>query len=145
MELEDKISGRNVTDEMTKKKHKNEERKMRIKYEHSVNYLKSQGEILMDKISFEETKSKDVLDEKLKLEQELIDMKEDMAKEFEKDHENRENLIKLRVKNSQLETQDLDQIEEEKTLVKENEELLQENTDAEKLNIDLKRKITETI
>ena len=39
---------------MTKKKHKNEERKMRIKYEHSVNYLKSQGEILMDKISFEE-------------------------------------------------------------------------------------------
>ena len=28
MELEDKISGRNVTDEMTKKRHKNEERKM---------------------------------------------------------------------------------------------------------------------
>tara|TARA_B110000285_G_C15029695_1_gene566042 strand:+ start:772 stop:942 length:171 start_codon:yes stop_codon:yes gene_type:complete len=56
----------------------------------------------MDKISFEETKSKDVLDEKLKLEQELIDMKEDMAKEFERDHENRENLIKLRVKSSQL-------------------------------------------
>ena len=108
MELEDKISGRNVTDEMTKKKHKNEERKMRIKYEHSVNYLKSQGEKLMDQISFEETKSKNVLDEKLKLEQELIDMKEDMAKEFEQDHENRENLIKLRVKNSQLETQDLD-------------------------------------
>ena len=76
MELEDKISGRNVTDEMTKKKHKNEERKMRIKYEHSVNYLKSQGEKLMDQISFEETKSKDVLDEKLKLEQELIDIKE---------------------------------------------------------------------
>lgn len=41
MELEDKISGRNVTDEMTKKKHKNEERKMRIKLEMSVAYLKS--------------------------------------------------------------------------------------------------------
>lgn len=41
MELEDKISGKNVTDEMTKKKHKDEERKMRIKYEHSVNYLKA--------------------------------------------------------------------------------------------------------
>ena len=41
MELEDKISGRNVTDEMQKKKHKNEERKMRIKYEHSVSYLKA--------------------------------------------------------------------------------------------------------
>ena len=40
MELEDKISGRNVTDEMTKRKHKNEERKMRIKYEKNVAYLK---------------------------------------------------------------------------------------------------------
>jgi hypothetical protein len=78
MELEDKISGRNVTDEMTKKKHKNEERKMRIKYEHSVAYLKAQGVILMEKINFEEAKSKDVLDEKLKLEQELLDLKEDL-------------------------------------------------------------------
>ena len=33
MELEDKISGRGVTEEMTKRKLKNEERKMRIKYE----------------------------------------------------------------------------------------------------------------
>ena len=39
MEIEDKISGKNVTDEMTKKKHKNEERKMKIKYEKSVSYL----------------------------------------------------------------------------------------------------------
>jgi hypothetical protein len=39
MEIEDKISGKNVTDEMTKKKHKNEERKMKIKFEKSVSYL----------------------------------------------------------------------------------------------------------
>lgn len=39
---------------MTKKKHKNEERKMRIKYEHSVSYMKAQGVILMEKINFEE-------------------------------------------------------------------------------------------
>lgn len=31
MELEDKINGRNVTEEATKRKHKNEERKMMIK------------------------------------------------------------------------------------------------------------------
>ena len=68
MELEDKISGRNVTDEMTKQKHKNEERNMRIKYDKSVSALKSQGVILMEKIANEEQKSKDVLDEKLKLE-----------------------------------------------------------------------------
>ena len=107
MELEDKISGRNVTDEMTKKKHKNEERKMRIKYEHSVAYLKQCGVSLMEKINFEESKSKDVLDEKLKLEQELLDLKEDLAVKFEKQHHNRDDLIKLRVKDSQLESQDL--------------------------------------
>jgi len=52
MELEDKISGRNVTDEMTKRKHKNEERKMRIKYEQSVAYLKQCGVSLMEKNQF---------------------------------------------------------------------------------------------
>ena len=36
MELENKISGRNMTDDMQKLKHKDEERKMRIKYEKSV-------------------------------------------------------------------------------------------------------------
>jgi hypothetical protein len=41
MELEDKISGRNVTDDMQKQKHKDEERKMRIKYEKNVSTLKS--------------------------------------------------------------------------------------------------------
>ena len=68
MELEDKISGRNVTDLMTKQKHKNEERKMRIKYEKNVDTLKKSGINLVDKGGDEETRSKDVLDEKLSLE-----------------------------------------------------------------------------
>ena len=76
MELEDMISGRNVTEEMTKRRHKNEERKMRIKYEKNLDNLKINGEILMDKTTHEEVNSKKVLDEKLKLEQELIDLKE---------------------------------------------------------------------
>ena len=33
MELEEEISGRNVTDEKQKQRYKDEERKMRIKYE----------------------------------------------------------------------------------------------------------------
>jgi hypothetical protein len=40
MELQDRISGKNVTDEMNKRKYKNEERKMRIKYEKSIVNLK---------------------------------------------------------------------------------------------------------
>lgn len=81
----------------------------------------------MDKINFEEAKSKDVLDEKLKLEQELLDKKEDLVVKVETEAKNRDDLIKFRVKKSQLETQDHDLIEEEKSLTKENAELLELN------------------
>ena len=49
--------------------------------EHSIKNLKAQSVKLMEQINFEEKKSKDVLDEKLKLEQELLDLKEDLEKE----------------------------------------------------------------
>ena len=87
----------------------------------------------MDKINFEEAKSKDVLDEKLKLEQELLDKKEDLVVKVETEAKNRDDLIKFRVKKSQLETQDADLIEEEKNLTKENAELLETNKEADEL------------
>ena len=71
---------------------------MRIKYEHNVNTLKKNGVNLVDKGGDEETKSKDVLDEKLKLEQELLDLNMDLEKALEKNQKNREDLIKFRVK-----------------------------------------------
>ena len=105
MELEDKISGRNVTDLQTKQNYKNEERKMRIKYEKNLDTLKKTGVNLVDKGGDEETQSKEVLDEKLKLEQDLLDLNDELNVMFGKQSENRENLIKFRVKNSQLDTQ----------------------------------------
>ena len=145
MELEDKISGRNMTDDMQKQKHKDEERKMRIKYEKNVSTLKSQGVIMMEKISNEEAKSKDVLDEKLKLEQELIDLKEDLGKISETHAVNREELIKLRVKNSQLDSQNALLTEDELQLTEENTKLIEENGNLEKENTQLKNKIAQTI
>ena len=145
MELEEKIAGRNVTDEMQKKRHKDEERKMRIKYEKNVAYLKSLGVIMMEKISNEESMSKDVLDEKLKQEQELIDLKEELAKLTEKHSHNREELIKQRVKNSQLDSQRRTLDEEEQHLTLENQRLIEENEAMEKENLELKQKIQQTI
>lgn len=80
MELEEKISGRNVTEAMQKQRHKNEERKMRIKYEKNLDNLKRNGVMLMEKTADEETKSKDILDKKLKMEQELIDINDLLKK-----------------------------------------------------------------
>ena len=51
---------------------------MRIKYEKNLDTLKFTGTNLVDKGGNEETMSKDVLDEKLKLEQELLDLNEDL-------------------------------------------------------------------
>ena len=80
VELEDKISGRNVTELMQKQRHKNEERKMRIKYENNLDNLKRNGVMLMEKTADEEAKSKDLLDQKLKMEQEKLDIEEDLKK-----------------------------------------------------------------
>ena len=104
MELEDKISGRNVTEEMTKRKQKNAERRQRIKLQKNLDNLRQMGVILMDKTSNEESKSKEVLDEKLKLEQELNDLREDLQIRGQKMQLNRDDLIKLRVLNSQLDS-----------------------------------------
>ena len=77
---------------------------MRIKYEKNLDTLKHQGGNLVDKGGDEETKSKDVLDVKLGKEQELVDLNEDLGVMSQKYKENRESLIKNRVKNSQLDT-----------------------------------------
>ena len=136
MELEDKISGKNVTDLQIKQKAKNEERKIRIKYEKNVDTLKKTGGHLVDKGGDEENKSKDVLEEKLKLEQELLDLNTDLDTELQKHQKNREDLIKLHVKESQLDTQtqmlDIEEkqlTEQNKILLENNEKLTNENTD----------------
>lgn len=145
MELEDKISGRNVTEESSKMKHKLEERKMRIKYEKNLDNLRIIGVNLMEKTTDEESKSKDVLDQKLKLEQQLVDLKESLSKLTDQHLANREELIKLRVKNSQLDSQQKSLNEEGADLKVRNTKLTEENTELEKENNDLKAKIASTI
>uniref|UniRef100_A0A7S3CIG5 Uncharacterized protein n=1 Tax=Strombidium rassoulzadegani TaxID=1082188 RepID=A0A7S3CIG5_9SPIT len=145
MELEDKISGRSVTEEMTKRRHKNEERKMRIKYEKNVDNLKINGVIMMEKTTDEEQKSKDVLDNKLKLEQELIDFKEKLQKATDQNSSNRDEIIKQRVKNSQLDSQMAMHTEESKVLKEKNSRLLEDNKSMEEENNSLKQKIAMTI
>ena len=105
MLLEEEISGRNMTDEMAKQKYKNEERKMRIKQDKTIVNLRLRGDLLDKKNADEENKSKAVLDEKLKLEQELMDLNEDLQVLTDKRAANREDTIKMRVRNSQLDSQ----------------------------------------
>ena len=105
---------------------------MRIKYEKNVDYLKSHGVILMGKIGDEESRSKIYLEEKLKLEQELLDMKEDLEKDLATKAKNREELIKLKVKKSQLESQNKQLISDEASFKEKNTKLDDKNKELEK-------------
>lgn len=99
----------------------------------------------MDKTSWEETRSKDTLDRKLKLEQGLLDKKEDLQKETNRQDTNREELIKLRVKNSQLDSQKEMLETEKKQLDEGNTKLIAGNTQLELDNQNYMREIATTI
>jgi len=87
MELSDIVTGRNLNDFVEAQKKKEAERKMRIGKEQNVNYLKRLGLDLMQKVTFEETHSKVKLDEKLKLDQDLLDLNEKKEKEIKLEDE----------------------------------------------------------
>lgn len=145
MLLEEEISGRNMTDEMAKQKYKNEERKMRIKQDKTIVNLRLRGDLLDKKNADEENKSKAVLDEKLKLEQELMDLNEDLQVLTDKRAANREDIIKMRVRNSQLDSQTKMLEIEQASLTDNNKEIQETNAELEKENTDLKKKIALTI
>lgn len=139
MENTMKLEGRGVTDEMDKMAHKNEERKMRIKSQFNVQTLQKLGTILMDKIEKEETISKEVLEQKLNMQAELQELQESLNISREQHRVNREDLIKLQVKNSQLISQNKQLDEEEKELKESNDKLTQDNEELEKKNNELKK------
>ena len=99
----------------------------------------------MDKTTNEETKSKEVLDEKLKLEQELNDLREDLQVRSQKMQLNRDDLIKLRVLNSQLDSQTAMLTVEEAQLGESNANLLEQNGQLEIENAKLSKQIQELI
>lgn len=114
---------------------------MRIKYEKNVDTLQKTGVNLVDKGGDEETKSKEVLDEKLKLEQDLLDLNEDLSEMFKKQQSNRDDLIKFRVKNSQLDTQTKMLTIEETQLTEQNTKLIEDNETLNNDNLDKENKI----
>ena len=118
---------------------------MRIQYEKNVDNLKTNGVILMEKTAEEEKKSKDILEKKFKLEQQLLELKEDLGTLSDTHVKNRDDIIKQRVKNSQLDSQNKMLDVEQKQLTTNNARLVEENTDLQKENAELQKKIANTI
>lgn len=145
MRLDDEISGRNLTEDDNKKKYKHEERKMRIKLEKSIVNMKQRSEVMFKKTGDEEDVSKKLLDKKLDMDRELLELTENLEVLTETAKNQREDLIKLKVRKSELESRKQLLDLEDKQLLESNAKLLLDNTALEKDNLDLKVKIHETI
>ena len=144
-ELEDFISGENMDDEQKIKRHKDEERKMRIKQEKDVVNLRLKYDLLESTHGDEEGRSKTKLDEKLKKTEDLEQLGEECTLLTNKQAVNREDLIKMNVRNSQLTSQDKMLEIEEKQLLDSNTKLTADNKKLEEENAALKKKIALTI
>ena len=107
--------------------------------------MKKESEALLDKIAFEETKSKVELEKKLAMEQDMIELKERVETAKITHDKNREELLMLQIKNSQLKEQNKQLDAEELTLKDSNGKLKEENEKLENENEELKRKITKVI
>ena len=104
MELSDIVQGKNLSDYAEAQKRKEAERALSIQKEQNLESLKRLGLDYMAKTTFEENHSKTKLDEKLKLEQDLLDLNEKLEKETKVRDDCREDLIKCRVRDSQLDS-----------------------------------------
>ena len=81
LELVEAIDGRSMNEDQIKKRQRNEERKLKINKETNLENLRQQGVILIEQTADEENKSKEVLDNKLELEQQLMDLKQKVMKD----------------------------------------------------------------
>lgn len=100
-----------------------------------------QYDILAEKTGDEEQKSRDILKEKLDLQEELIIINQELKEEQDKQAFNREELIRQRVKDSQLDSQAVMLKIESEQLDKDNTNLLEDNAVMEAKNAKLDKQV----
>jgi len=103
--------------------------------------LIKQYDILAEKTGDEEQKSRDILKEKLDLQEELIIINQELKEEQDKQAFNREELIRQRVKDSQLDSQAVMLKIESEQLDKDNTNLLEDNAVMEAKNAKLDKQV----
>jgi len=100
---------------------------------------------LNEKIEDEEKRSKLHLEEKLKCEQEFLILKEDLEKDLNTKAKFREELIKLKVKKSQLDSLQKSLTQEDEELKDKNAKVEEKNKELEKSNAKFKKEIQQAI
>ena len=99
----------------------------------------------MERLKEEETKAKDMLDEKIKQQQELNQIREDLQDGTGLSNKNREDIIKLQIRNSQMHTLEDKLSAEFKILSVENQFYAKKNEEFELDNERLNKEIASSI
>ncbi len=103
MDLEQRIQGKGLSEQETKAKQIDAEREQKLKIQNSLKFQKENANNLMERLKEEEINGKNMLDEKIKLQQELNLLNENLAEIKGIQLRNRQELITLQVRKSQLE------------------------------------------
>lgn len=145
MDIEQKIQGKGVSESEAKAKQTDAEREQIKKLQNSLKFQKENANNLMERLKREEINGKKMLDDRIKLQQELNLLSENLNEIKGFQMRNRQEIITLQIKKSQLETQEGRLDEELKKVQKENEEYIKKNAEFEKENAELNKEIQATI
>ena len=144
-DIEARLQGRGMTEAEQKAKQFDAEREQIKKIQNSLKFAKETATNVMERLKEEETKAKDMLDEKIKQQQNLNQLSEDLSDGRALATRNREEIIKLQIKYSQLLSQEEKVKAELKTFTEENDFYKKKNADFEADNAKLNKEISQTI
>lgn len=107
---------------------------MQNRLRHNLEEKKENAEVMLEQLKDEEQRAKVMLDAKISNDQEMEILTEDAADMAARRKANRDNLIKLRIKLSQLQTEKATKSEEYEKLQKENEDFIKSNEEFREKN-----------
>lgn len=144
-DIDTKIQGRGVSEQEQKQRQFDAEREQIKKIQNSLKFQKEMANNVMERLKEEETKAKDMLDEKIKQQQNLNQMNEDLSDGRALATRNREEIIKLQIRYSVLQSTEERLVGEHHVLQEENELYAKKNAEFELENAKLNKEIQATI
>jgi chromosome segregation ATPase len=137
MELEHKLQGRGVTEADQKRLQFEAEREQITRLNLSIQFKNEQAEKMMEQLKAEEALARSELDAQINFEQEMEQLTEDADIAEKKRAENREELLRLQIKYSQLQTANAKHKDELERVSAANEKLVKENRELDEKNTKL--------
>lgn len=134
LEMEHRLQGRGVTEADQKRLQFEAEREQITRLKTGLEYKNEQAQMMLEQLKQEEDLARNMLDAKINAEQEMELLSEEAAIVENKRAHNREELLRLQIKYSQLQSQKEKQKTELAKLTSSNETLGAQNADLAKKN-----------